>query len=160
MRPRRILVVEDGDEYVTSLGRIAEARGETVEMVRSDRLEAARAALAAGAVDGVFLDVVFDRVPVEGLAGDLDELASRLDGDRDRARRLLETTQGFRILDALADELARVPVVIAYDFSDEPGRLDALRERVPGLVGISDGASLDAAWQALVDGSQARPTSS
>jgi hypothetical protein len=34
------------------------------------------------------------------------------------------------------------PVLIAFDFSAEPERLAALRERIPGLEGIPEGTPL------------------
>jgi DNA-binding LytR/AlgR family response regulator len=146
----RILVVEDGREYVDGFTRLGAAKGVEAEFVRAGNLSEARHALAEGRPDAVFLDVVFDRTAEPDLAGDLDTLVARTGGDRERAVRHLATHQGFYVLDALADELAGVRVVLAYDFTGEEKRLEALRARVPGLRGLPDGASLGAALEDLL----------
>lgn len=148
--PRRILVVEDGREYTDHFSRLAEAKGAAVSFVRAGSLAQARAALAAGMPDAVFLDVVFDRTPEGELAGDLDALVARYGGDRARAVSHLATHQGFYVLDALVDALAGVRVVLAYDFTGEEKRLEALKARVPRLSGLFDGASLGAALEDLL----------
>lgn len=150
MTAARILVVEDGHEYLEGFTRLAVAKGHEAVFVRAGGLAEARAALADGRPDAVFLDVVFDRTPEVGLAGDLDALVARYGGDRARAIRHLATHQGFYVLDALADELAGVRVVLAYDFTGEEKRLASLRERFPMLRGLPDGASLGAALEDLL----------
>lgn len=147
---RRILVVEDGREYVDGFARLAAAKGEAASFARAGNVVEARDALAGRSPDAVFLDVVFDRTPEPELAGDLDALVARYGGDRARAVRHLATHQGFYLLDALADALASVRVVLAYDFTGEEKRLEALRFRVPGLSGLPDGASLGAALEDLL----------
>jgi CheY-like chemotaxis protein len=146
----RILVVEDGLEYTDGFARLAAARGAGAEFVRAGSLAEAREALRQGRPDAVFLDVVFDRTPDTELAGDLDALVARYGGDRARAVRHLATHQGFYVLDALADALAGVRVVLAYDFTGEEKRLEALRTRFPGLHGLPDGVSLGAALEDLL----------
>ncbi len=150
MTAARILVVEDGREYVDGFARLAAAKGVEAVFVRAGNLSEARHALAEGRPDAVFLDVVFDRIPEADLAGGLDALVARTGGDRERAVRHLATHQGFYVLDALADELAGVRVVLAYDFTGEEKRLAALRERFPGLSGLPDGTSLGAALEDLL----------
>ena len=149
---RRVLVVEDGREYTDGFVRLAAARGAAAEFVRAGGLAEARAVVAEGRPDAVFLDVVFDRTPEEDLAGDLDALIARHGGDRAAAVRHLATNQGFYLLDALADTLAGVRVVLAYDFTGEEKRLASLRARVPGLSGLPDGSSLGAALEDLLRG--------
>jgi len=146
----RILVVEDGHEYVEGFARLAAAKGADAAFVRAGSLAEARNALARARPDAVFLDVVFDRTPEADLAGDLDALVARYGGDRVRAVRHLATHQGFYVLDALADELAGVRVVLAYDFTGEERRLEALRGRFPGLSGLPDDASLAASLDFLL----------
>ena len=146
----RVLVVEDGREYTDGFMRLAEARGVEAEFVRAGSLAGAHQVLREGKPDAVFLDVVFDRTPEAELAGDLDALVARYGGERERAVRHLATHQGFYVLDALADELTGVRVVLAYDFTGEERRLAALRERFPGLSGLPDGASLGAALEDLL----------
>ncbi len=147
---RTVLVVEDGREYVEGFARLTAARSAAVAFVRAGSLVEARAAIAERAPDAVFLDVVFDRTPESDLAGDLDALVARHGGDRARAVHYLATHQGFYILDALADELRNVRVVLAYDFTGEEKRLASLRERFPGLSGLPDGASLAASLEFLL----------
>ncbi len=151
---RRILVVEDGTEYTDAFERLAPASGaESFRFERAASLASAREALRSGAVDGLFLDVVFDRVPEADLCGDLEALTLRSGGDRRRAVRRLADLQGFYILDALAPELPGIPVVLAYDFTDEPARLEALRRRVPLLTGLADGAGIAEALALLAGAS-------
>ena len=145
MSPKTLLVVEDGREYADAFERLASLDGLAVRIVRAAGLREAREALEAGGVAGVFLDVVFDRVPSSDLAGPRDELLARSGGDRALAERRLAESQGFYLLDALAPHLAERPVVIAWDFALEPRRLAALRERAPLLEGLADDASLSEA---------------
>ena len=147
---RRVLVVEDGTEYVKGFESLAAARGLAIDFSRAGDLESARTALASHGADAVFLDVVFDRTPEDRLSGDAEALVARFGGDRARAVRHLATHQGFYVLDALAAILPRVPVVLAYDFAAEPQRLEALRNRVPDLRGLPDGTSLSAALDLLL----------
>jgi len=147
---RRILVVEDGAEYVEGFERIASARGLNIAFSRAGDLESARTALASDGPDALFLDVVFDRTPEDRLAGDAEALVTRFGGDRARAVRHLATQQGFYVLDALSPILPDIPVVLAYDFAAEPQRLEILRRRVPGLGGLPDGTSLTAALDLLL----------
>lgn len=149
---RVVLVIEDGTEYTEALARLAPPNVEAPELVRAGSLAEARRMLADRKPSAVLLDVVFDRAPEEELAGDLAGLIARFGGDRARATRNLAENQGFYILDALADELTELPVVLAYDFSTEPQRLEALRRRVPRLSGLPEGASISQALEMLLVG--------
>ena len=155
---RRVLVVEDGSEYVDGFERLAAAHCLDAVFSRARDLESARAALAAERPGAVFLDVVFDRTPEGSLAGDAESLVARFGGDRARAVRHLATHQGFYILDALAPMLTDMPVLLAYDFAVEPQRLEALRRRVPRLSGLEDGASISRALEMMLTSSEQRPT--
>jgi hypothetical protein len=131
--PRRkvLLVIEDGSEYVDAFTRLAPAARE-VELLAASDAAAARRLLAEHRVDGVFLDVDFSRTPAERLLPG---------GARD---------QGFRIASALAPLFQPgIPVVIAHDFTLEPERLEALRERVPALEGIVDGTPISRVLERL-----------
>lgn len=142
---KRLLVVEDGSEYADAFARLAPG----LSILRAASLPEARQALASG-VDALFLDVVFDRVGEESLAGDLGALVARFGGDRARAVRHLQENQGFYVLDALASAIpAGTPVLLSWDLDAEPARLAALRARVPGLRGLPDGASLSKALALL-----------
>ena len=127
-RMRRVLIVEDGTEYRDAFRRLSpEGAGGSVEWLHASDAAAARRLLADREVDAIFLDVVFDRTPPENPVGD---------GDRKR----LAARQGFHIAAALAPEIPRgVPVLLAYDFTDDPARLTALRQGIPTLEGVEEG---------------------
>jgi hypothetical protein len=149
-RPYAILVVEDGTEYTDAFRDLAAA---PLELFRASDLAEARRMLAEHAVDAVFLDVVFDRTAPEKLAGDREDRIRRFGGDRTRAERHLAENQGFYLINELAPLLpARIPVVLAYDFSAEPGRLAALRQKCATLSGIADGAPISAVLGSLTSG--------
>ena len=136
MNEKVILVVEDGTEYVEAFRRLAgaDSRSPGLELVRAGDAAEARRVLEERRIDGVFLDVVFDRTPPEKLCGH---------PTRARSPEQLASQQGFYLAAELAGLLASVArVVIAYDFANEPGRLAALRERVPSLEGVEDGTPL------------------
>lgn len=156
MTGRRILVVEDGNEYVEAFRRLVPVPGGT-ELLHAPDVAAAQHFVADAPVEAVFLDVVFDRTPPERLAGDLDTLIERFGGDRSRALEYLARNQGFYIADALAPLLpAGVPVLLACDFSSEPARLAALRERLPGLEGVADGTTVTEILARLLGASPSR----
>ena len=98
----RVLVVEDGHEYLTNLERFL---GEDFEFQRAGDGLAALEMLSAAPFYALFLDMRFDRA--ERLLGDLDELVDRFAGDRGRARRFLEDHQGTYVLSALREAGAR-----------------------------------------------------
>ena len=139
MRPKVLLVVEDGTEYSEAFRRLRPASG--MEIVRASDAVEARRVLEGSIVDGVFLDVVFDRTPPEKLCG-----------DRSRSAEQLARQQGFYLAAELADILpATARVVIAYDFRDETERLAALRRNVPALEGFEEGAPLSRILERLLD---------
>jgi len=139
---RRILVVEDGNEYIEAFRRLVPAPAGT-ELLHACDAAAAQRRIAEALVEAIFLDVVFDRTPPENLTGDLDALLERFCGDRSRALEHLALNQGFYIADALAPLIpAGVPVLLACDFSSEPARLAALREKLPALDGVADGTTV------------------
>ena len=141
MTRRRILVVEDGNEYAEAFRRLVPASG-GAELLHASDADAARRVIAEAPVEAIFLDVVFDRTPLQKLTGDLDALLERFCGDRSRALEHLALNQGFYIADALAPLLpAGVPVLLACDFSSKPARLAALREKLPTLNGVADGTT-------------------
>ena len=149
-RPYAILVVEDGTEYADAFRDLAAT---PLELLRASNAEEARRVLAERAVDAVFLDVVFDRTAPEKLAGDREELIRRFGGDRSRVEQHLAENQGFYLISELAPLLPEgIPVVLAYDFSAEPGRLAALRERCARLSGMADGTPISAVLESLTTG--------
>jgi type II secretory pathway component PulF len=150
--PRTVLVIEDGTEYTDAFRNlVATDAAASVELVRAGDFEEARRALAERAVDAVFLDVVFDRIPPDKLVGDWEGPIRRFGGDRRHAERHLAENQGFYLLNELASLLpAGVPVVIAYDFSAEPERFATLRRRCEQLSGITDGTPISAVLETLL----------
>ena len=142
MSPCTVLVVEDGTEYTDAFRRLAGAE-ERFEFLRAGDAREARRILAERPVDAVFLDVAFDRIAPERLEGRILPLVERFGGDRLRAQRHLASQQGFYVAAALADSIPRTTrVLIAFDFSAEPERLEALRERLPGLEGVREGTPI------------------
>jgi len=151
-RPQTILVIEDGTEYTDAFRNLAAgAVAASIEIVRAADFEEARRALAERAVDAVFLDVVFDRIAPEKLAGDWEGPIRRFGGDRRRAERHLAENQGFYLLNEIVPLLPDgMPVVIAYDFSAEPERLAALRRTRKRLAGIADGTPISRVLESLL----------
>ena len=128
--PIRVLVVEDGNEYLTNLSTFvadgfaytqAQGGGAACEMARAEP------------PDVVYLDMRFDRTPEEDLLGDIVELTARFNGDLARARRFQEDNQGLFILRALRDAGYRGPVILSYDFGAEEKRFRALSAKDPAL---------------------------
>lgn len=149
---RRVLVVEDGTEYVEAFRRLA-GDSEDVEFVRAPHGADARRLLSQSPVDALFLDVVFDRTPPEALVGNLEDLARRHAGDRARALEHLARNQGFYVLSELAPLIPPgIPVLIAHDFASQAPRLEALRETVPGLEGVAESTGITRVLERLLRG--------
>jgi hypothetical protein len=135
---------------VEAFSRLATGGG-AVELVRSGDAEEARTELGRRIFDSIFIDVVFDRTPAERLVGDLAAAIERHGGNRGRAVNELARQQGFQILAALAPDIPPDSrVILAFDFTTAPGRLSALRERVPGLEGLPEGAGASEALARLL----------
>ncbi len=124
-----ILVIEDGTEYVDTLGRFLR---DGFRWSRAGSGPVALAALAAAAggeterYDAVFLDMRFDRCAPGQLLGDREQASERFNGDAVQARRFLEDNQGTFILAAIREAGHRTPVLVSYDFASEPRRWDRL----------------------------------
>lgn len=145
----RVLVVEDGEEYIRNLGRfLSDAFGLTRAGSGGEALEV----LGRQEFDVVFLDMRFDRTPSEALLGDLEAVADRFNGDLERAMRFLEDNQGAYVLAALREAGCDLPVVFSHDFTDEPRRWANLEARYAPLDYLPDNAGPDdvserlAAW--------------
>jgi CheY-like chemotaxis protein len=145
MKPR-VLVIEDGHEYIENLQRFL---GEHFEFSRAGDGEAALDALAHGGWDVIYLDMRFDRAP--RLLGDLEGLATRFAGDGQRARRFLEDNQGTYILAAIRDAGVLTPVLFSYDFDGEPRRFANLTRRHGPLASLPDTAGPAEIQRALQD---------
>jgi hypothetical protein len=150
--PRKILVVEDGTEYVDAFRRLA-PQGAEVEWLHAPDAATARRLLDERSVEAIFLDLVFDRTPPEALAGDREALVARFSGDRERALAHLVGNQGFYVAAALASAIPPgIRVLLAYDFSSDPARLAALRESLTGLEGVAEGTSASGLVRRLLGG--------
>ena len=133
-----VLVVEDGDEYTTTLGRF---EAEEFAFTRAgDGAEALRR-LGEGGYDLVFLDMRFDRVEASRLLGDLAETAERFNGDPVRARQFLEDNQGAYILAAVRAAGFGLPAVFSHDFDAEPRRWATLTKLYGPVAYLPDNAS-------------------
>lgn len=136
----RVLVVEDGTEYIDSLTRFAIGPW---AFVRAGSGPQALAALADpnAPFDAVVLDMRFDRAPESELLGDAAEVAEqRFNGDPVAARRHLEDHQGTYILAAVRDAGHALPVVLSYDFAGEPKRWQRLAARYGAIAYAPDDA--------------------
>lgn len=143
----KVLVVEDGDEYITNLTtfvsegvhyRQAKSGGRACEMLGEEL------------PDLVFLDMRFDRTPVEELLGDMVQLTGRFNGDIGRARRFQQDNQGLFILRALRDAGFRGPVILSYDFGAEEKRFRALSAKDPALLYCPDYADAKTIRQTIL----------
>lgn len=142
----KVLVVEDGDEYLTNLSTFV-SRGIRYTQAKSG--EQARALLSSLQPDLVYLDMRFDRTPIEALLGDLVALTARFNGDVARARAFQQDNQGLFVLRALRDAGFRGPVILSYDFGAEERRFRALSERDPALSYCPDYADADTIYAAI-----------
>ena len=125
-----IVVVEDGDEYITNLTTFV-AEGMEYRQAKSGMQACELIAQRAPAL--VYLDMRFDRIPEEDLLGDIVQLTARFNGDVSRARRFQQDNQGLFVLRAVRDAGFVGAVILSYDFSAEERRFAALKARDPAL---------------------------
>jgi hypothetical protein len=139
----RLLVIEDGDEYV-EFARVFLADLE-VEAARS--AADALAILRTRGADALLIDLRFDRAPVEALVGDVAATAARLfGGDEARAQRYLADQQGTLILGALREAGFGQPALFVHDF---PARRLANLRRLYGAVAAVPSLDAEAIRRAL-----------
>ncbi len=124
--PVDIVVVEDGDEYITNLTTFV-AQGMVYRQAKCGTQ--ACQLIAERRPDLVYLDMRFDRIPVEDLLGDIVQLTARFNGDVARARRFQQDNQGLFVLRAVRDSGFVGAVILSYDFSAEERRFAALKAR-------------------------------
>jgi hypothetical protein len=135
-----VLIVEDGDEYLDNLSRFVPGP----RYLQAHGAGRALQLLGAHAIDVVYLDMRFDRLPSEQLVGDLARVTREQGGDATRALRHLANHQGLYILQALREHgYAALPVILAYDFSREPRRFEHLKQQHPSLTWVPDVISPD-----------------
>lgn len=134
----RVLIVEDGLEYSETFGRFL---GDGFAWERAGNGPEALERLAEGGWDAVFCDMRFDRVPPPRLLGDLAATADQFNGDPEQARRFLEDHQGNYVLAAIREAGHGVPVLMSYDFGEEPRRWQRLAQRYAPVDYLPDNAS-------------------
>jgi CheY-like chemotaxis protein len=135
-----VLIVEDGDEYLETLSRFVSGP----RYLQAHHGAAALAALAEHPVALVYLDMRFDRVDEAELLGDRQRALQNSAGDAGRARRYLENNQGLFILEALRGAgHGELPVILAYDFSNEVARFARLLRMHPALTWVPDAIAPD-----------------
>lgn len=133
----KVLVIEDGFEYIETLGRFLPE----IAWERAGSGPEGLARLQQGGIDAVFLDMRFDRVPLDQLLGDLEATADRFNGDPVQARAYLEDHQGLFVLAALREAGVTLPVLLSYDFDGEPRRWEKLAARHAPVDYLPDNAS-------------------
>ncbi|MFT4978354.1 MAG: CheY-like chemotaxis protein [Myxococcota bacterium] len=136
MMTPRVLVVEDGHEYINNLTRFL---GEDFAFTRAGDGPAALELLSDAPFEAIFLDMKFDRADV--LLGDLDATRRRFAGDETRARRFLENNQGAYVLAAIREAGHSQPAIFSYDFDSEPRRFKNLLRRYGPLRYLNDTAT-------------------
>lgn len=120
---RRLLVIEDGDEYA-EFARLF--LGPDFQVCQARSAAEALHVLATEPPDVLLFDLRFDRTPAATLVGDLSATAQRLfAGDEARALRYLQDQQGVLILGELRAAGHQQPAVFVHEFP--PRRLDNLR---------------------------------
>jgi len=136
MGERRLLIVEDGDEYLRFFSRHlsqfsyvqAHSHKESLEHLEQE----------GQSVDGIVLDIRFDRVPQDDLIGDLEEIADRMGlwgevSEQGAVWQYVIDNQGYLILQALREVGFSQPALIIADL---PPRQTENLERMYGAVGV------------------------
>ena len=126
MSPKKVLIVEDGFEYFEAAERLLSS---DYEWIRAGDGYSALSYLKQQAFDVVLLDMCFDRIAPDKLLGDQSELVVRFGGDHSKAQQYLMVNQGNYILAAIREDNCKTPVLMSYDFDDEPKRWRFLSER-------------------------------
>jgi len=143
----QVLIVEDGNEYLTNLSTFV-AAGMSYVQVQSGA--AACEIALRERPDVVYLDMRFDRTPFAELLGDMVAATARFNGDVGRARTFLQDNQGLFILRALRDAGYRGPVILSYDFGGEERRFRALSAKDPSLAYCPDYADAATIREAIL----------
>ena len=135
MSKPRILVVEDGDEYLDMLTRCVD----DYAYLQAHDGRSAIEILQRFDVDAVYLDMRFDRTaPPYELLGDHAAQVEKY-GDAERATKFLQKNQGLFILHHLCQAgYGHLPMVLSHDFSDEPTRWQHLASTYANLTWLTD----------------------
>lgn len=127
-----LLVIEDGDDYITFARLFLSGRFEPLS-AKSLRESLPQAEEAAA----ILLDLRFDLSPEDDLIGDIPATAARLfGGDAARALAYLRENQGILILAELRKAGCRAPALIVNDLP--PRRLANLRSLYGAIGAVPD----------------------
>ena len=133
-----VLIVEDGDEYLANLSRFVEGPKYLQSHSGADAIKV----LDEQKVDLIYMDMRFDRIPLEDLLGDYEEAMRDRNRDAGKAWKHLQNNQGLFIIDAIKRAgHGEVPVILAYDFTNEQRRFENLTRVYPNLAWVPDNAS-------------------
>ena len=111
---KRLLVIEDGDEY-TEFARLF--LGADLIICQARSLADTLRFLTTEQIFALLIDLRFDRATPESLCGDIPATAAQLfGGDQARALRYLKDQQGALILAHLRGLGHRQPAVFIHDF--------------------------------------------
>jgi len=138
MEPMKILIVEDGTEYID---RAKRWMGEGFVFVRAGSGPEALEALEACDYPLVWMDMDFRRCPPEKLLGWERAGLERFSGDPARMREHLSAHQGVYILEAVRASGWPGPVVFSHDFSESPKRWTHLCQRYAPLDWLPEAAN-------------------
>lgn len=133
--PATFLVVEDGREYTERFERLL---GADLRFTRAGSAGEALAAVAAGGLAGVLLDLDFRRTPPDQL---IDDAGERAAAHPDSERRRLASVQGILILRVLRRSAVTLPALLFADL-DDPDQTSFLQRDlgplrvVPSSVGL------------------------
>ena len=143
---KRLLVIEDGDEY-TEFARLFLGTDLVIRQARS--LAETLQALGAEEIFALLIDLRFDRATPESLCGDIAATAAQLfGGDQARSLRYLKDQQGALILAQVRAHGYCQPAVFIHDFP--PRRLQNL-QRLYGRVTAVPSFDAGAIRQALAE---------
>ena len=135
LESRTVLIVEDGNEYLDNLSRYVQGP----RYLQAHDGTAAVDTLRAEPVHLIYLDMRFDRIEQDRLLGDHAAATREHNQDASRAWKYLQNNQGLFVLDAIRQGgFARIPVVLAYDFSREDKRWQHLKKLHPSLHWVPD----------------------
>ena len=138
MQPMKVLIVEDGTEYID---RARRWMGEGFEFDRAGSGLEALEALRQFAYPLVWMDMDFKRCPEDQLLGWEQAGLDRFSGDRVRMREHLWEHQGVYILEAIRAAGWTGPVVFSHDFSEAPKRWTHLCQRYGPLDWLPEAAN-------------------
>ncbi len=131
----KVLIVEDGDEYIDNLSRFVSGP----QYVQAKNGRDAVKIVKSYTIDIIYLDMRFDRIANCDLLGDHVKATKEHNGDPLRALKFIQNNQGLFILEHFRNNgLASIPVILAYDFSREVRRFEYLKRIHSSLVWVKD----------------------